>query len=94
MNGLTTGKTPQHFLKNLRCNEEIWPPDTIIVGLGPVPTRGRVSRFRPRSDYKFLGARLIGYPSICAMECDAEEYYAIGDARRKSFFFARIPRIN
>jgi tRNA A37 threonylcarbamoyladenosine modification protein TsaB len=24
------------------------------------------------------------------MECDAQEYCAIGDARRKSFFFARI----
>jgi tRNA A37 threonylcarbamoyladenosine modification protein TsaB len=24
------------------------------------------------------------------MECDAREYCAIGDARRKSFFFARI----
>jgi tRNA A37 threonylcarbamoyladenosine modification protein TsaB len=24
------------------------------------------------------------------MQCDAQEYFAIGDARRKSFFFARI----
>jgi len=24
------------------------------------------------------------------MQCDAQEYCAIGDARRKSFFFARI----
>jgi len=35
---------------------------------------------------------LIGYPSICAMECDAQQYCVIGDARRKSFFFARILR--
>jgi hypothetical protein len=33
---------------------------------------------------------LIGYPSICAIQCDAQEYCAIGDARRKSFFLARI----
>ena len=36
------------------------------------------------------GAHLIGFPSISAMQCDAHEYCVIGDARRKSFFFARI----
>ena len=34
--------------------------------------------------------RLIGFPSICAIECDAPEYYVIGDARRQTFFFARV----
>ena len=34
--------------------------------------------------------QLIGYPSICTMECDAPEYCVIGDARRNSFFYARI----
>ena len=34
--------------------------------------------------------RLIGYPSICAIECDAPEYCVIGDARRNSFFYARV----
>jgi tRNA threonylcarbamoyladenosine biosynthesis protein TsaB len=34
--------------------------------------------------------RLIGYPSICALECDAPEYCVIGDARRNSFFYARV----
>jgi tRNA threonylcarbamoyladenosine biosynthesis protein TsaB len=34
--------------------------------------------------------KLIGYPSICAMEFDAAEYCVIGDARRQTFFFARI----
>jgi tRNA threonylcarbamoyladenosine biosynthesis protein TsaB len=34
--------------------------------------------------------RLIGYPSICAISCDAPEYCVIGDARRNSFFYARI----
>jgi len=34
--------------------------------------------------------RLVGYPSICAIECDAPEYCVIGDARRNSFFHARI----
>jgi tRNA threonylcarbamoyladenosine biosynthesis protein TsaB len=34
--------------------------------------------------------RLLGYPSICAIECDAPEYCVIGDARRHSFFYARV----
>jgi tRNA threonylcarbamoyladenosine biosynthesis protein TsaB len=34
--------------------------------------------------------KLIGYPSICAIECDANEYCVIGDARRQTFFFARV----
>ena len=34
--------------------------------------------------------KLIGYPSICAIECDAPEYAVIGDARRNSFFHARV----
>jgi tRNA A37 threonylcarbamoyladenosine modification protein TsaB len=36
-----------------------------------------------------FGANLIGYPSICAIDCDAPEYCVIGDARRDSFFYAR-----
>ena len=34
--------------------------------------------------------RLIGYPSICAIQCDSPAYCVIGDARRNSFFFARM----
>ncbi|HEV3243314.1 MAG TPA: hypothetical protein VGZ31_02760 [Chthoniobacterales bacterium] len=34
--------------------------------------------------------RLIGFPSICAIDCDAAEYCMIGDARRQTFFFARV----
>jgi len=34
--------------------------------------------------------RLIGFPSVCAIECDANEYCVIGDARRQAFFFARV----
>jgi tRNA threonylcarbamoyladenosine biosynthesis protein TsaB len=33
---------------------------------------------------------LIGFPSICAIECDVAEYCVIGDARRQTYFFARI----
>ena len=34
--------------------------------------------------------RLVGFPSICAIECEGNEYCVIGDARRQSFFFARV----
>ena len=34
--------------------------------------------------------RLIGFPSICAIECDAADYCVMGDARRQTFFFARV----
>src|SRR5438874_12602618 len=66
-------------------------PDTIIVGLGPgsyAGTRIAISAaigFRAASQ-----ARLIGFPSICAIECDTAEYCVIGDARRQTFFLARI----
>jgi tRNA A37 threonylcarbamoyladenosine modification protein TsaB len=34
--------------------------------------------------------RLIGYPSICAIECNVPEYCVIGDGRRNSFFYVRV----
>ena len=66
-------------------------PETIIVGLGPGSYAGtRIAISAAIGIQLSCGARLIGYPSICAIQCDAQEYCAIGDARRKSFFFARI----
>ena len=34
--------------------------------------------------------RLVGFPSICALECDSDEYCVIGDARRQTFFFTSV----
>lgn len=66
-------------------------PQTIIVGLGPGSYAGTRIAISTAIGLEFSsGARLIGFPSICAMECDADEYCVIGDARRQSFFFARI----
>jgi tRNA threonylcarbamoyl adenosine modification protein YeaZ len=66
-------------------------PETIIVGLGPGSYAGTRIAISAAIGLKVSsGARLIGYPSVCAMECDAHEYYVIGDARRKSFFLAHI----
>jgi tRNA threonylcarbamoyladenosine biosynthesis protein TsaB len=66
-------------------------PETIVVGLGPGSYAGtRIAISAAIGIQLSCDARLIGYPSICAIQCDAQEYYAIGDARRKSFFLARI----
>ena len=53
-------------------------------GTGSVPSdeKGR------RGDRPSI--RLVGYPSICAIERDAPDYCVIGDARRNSFFYARV----
>jgi tRNA threonylcarbamoyl adenosine modification protein YeaZ len=66
-------------------------PETIIVGLGPGSYAGtRIAISAAIGLQLSAGARLIGFPSVCVMECDAHEYCVIGDARRQSFFFARI----
>ena len=70
-------------------------PETIIVGLGPGSYAGtRIAVSAAIGLQLCSGARLIGFPSVCAMECDVHEYCVIGDARRKSFFFARIRELD
>jgi tRNA threonylcarbamoyladenosine biosynthesis protein TsaB len=80
------------FFENLGAvTEKFGAPDTIIVGLGPGSYAGtRIAISAAIGLQVSCSARLIGFPSISAMECDAHEYCVIGDARRKSFFFARI----
>ena len=66
-------------------------PDIIIVGLGPGSYAGtRIAISAAIGLQVTSKTRLIGYPSICAMECEVDEYGVIGDARRQSFFFARV----
>src|SRR5215475_917582 len=85
-------KNSAAFFENLEAiRRRFGAPETIIVGLGPGSYAGtRIAISAAVGIQLSCHARLIGYPSICAMECDAQEYCAIGDARRKSFFFARI----
>jgi tRNA threonylcarbamoyladenosine biosynthesis protein TsaB len=66
-------------------------PETIIVGLGPGSYAGTRIAISAAIGLEFSsGAWLIGFPSVCTVECDANEYCVIGDARRQSFFFARV----
>src|SRR4029077_8374009 len=80
------------FFENLDAvTSKLGAPETIIVGLGPGSYAGtRIAISAAIGLQLSSGARLIGFPSICAIEREAREYCAIGDARRKSFFFARI----
>ena len=75
----------------VEVQKQFGKPDTIIVGLGPGSYAGtRIAISAAIGLQTASGARLVGYPSICAIECDAPEYCVIGDARRNSFFHARI----
>jgi len=85
-------KNSAPFFENLQAaRTKFGAPETIIVGLGPGSYAGtRIAISAAVGAHLSCDARLIGYPSLCAMECDAQEYCVIGDARRNSFFFARI----
>ena len=88
----TDRKNSAAFFENLGAiTKKFGAPETIIVGLGPGSYAGtRIAISAAIGLQVSSGAQLIGFPSICAMQCDAHEYCVIGDARRKSFFFARI----
>ncbi|HLW34186.1 MAG TPA: tRNA (adenosine(37)-N6)-threonylcarbamoyltransferase complex dimerization subunit type 1 TsaB [Chthoniobacterales bacterium] len=65
--------------------------DTIITGLGPGSYAGTRIAISAAIGLQIASqSRLVGYPSICAIECDAPEYCVIGDARRNSYFYARV----
>lgn len=80
------------FFENLAdLVKKLGRPDTIIVGLGPGSYAGiRIAISAAIGLQASSGARLIGFPSICALDSEAHEYFFIGDARRRSFFFAHI----
>lgn len=87
-------KNSAAFFSNLQeVHAKFGAPETIIVGLGPGSYAGtRIAISAAIGLQLSSEARLIGWPSIGAMECDAPEYLVIGDARRASFFLARILR--
>lgn len=78
------------FYENLSAiREAIGSPEAIVVGLGPGSYAGvRIAIATALGLRAATGARLLGLPSICAMQ--EEEYLVVGDARRNSFFFAHV----
>lgn len=87
-------KNSSPFFENLQnVKKKFGVPDTIVVGLGPGSYAGiRIAISAAIGLQLCCQAHLIGYPSICAMESDAQEYCVVGDARRESFFFGRVVR--
>jgi len=65
--------------------------DRIVVGLGPGSYAGtRIAIATALGLQAATGAELIGLSSICAMPTDENQYAVVGDARRQSYYFARI----
>ncbi|HEY0370098.1 MAG TPA: tRNA (adenosine(37)-N6)-threonylcarbamoyltransferase complex dimerization subunit type 1 TsaB [Chthoniobacterales bacterium] len=82
------------FFENLqRCLATRGAPELIVVGLGPGSYAGtRIAIAAAIGLGAATGAALGGLPSIVAMPVDACDYVVVGDARRESFFFARISK--
>lgn len=65
-------------------------PETIVVGLGPGSYTGtRIAISAAIGLQATTGAALAGIPSLCAVS-DENEFCVIGDAKRASFFFAKV----
>lgn len=80
------------FFESLQlCLQNCGAPDMIVVGLGPGSYAGtRIAIAAAIGLHAASRAQLIGIPSICAFHTGEDEYVAIGDARRESFYFARV----
>ena len=73
------------------CLGRFGRPDGIVVGLGPGSYAGtRIALATAIGLRAAGGARLLGAASVCGMPTEAEEYAVVGDARRGTFFFARV----
>jgi len=65
--------------------------DLIAVGLGPGSYAGvRIAIAAALGLQLSSGARLVGIPSVAALEVSPHAYLAIGDARRETFYFTRV----
>ena len=74
-----------------RCRESCGDSDRIVVGLGPGSYAGtRIAIGAAIGLGAATGAQLRGLPSFCAMPTSDAEFTVIGDARRKSFYYARV----
>src|SRR6187455_1959025 len=80
------------FFENLQLySRERGASDAIVVGIGPGSYAGvRIAIATALGFRAASTAKLVGIPSICAMETAVHEFCVIGDARRESFFFGRV----
>jgi tRNA threonylcarbamoyl adenosine modification protein YeaZ len=80
------------FFQSLHdVSQHIHKLDAIVVGLGPGSYAGvRIAIAAAIGLQAASGSRLLGLPSICAIDPAPNEYCVVGDARRNSFSFAHI----
>jgi tRNA threonylcarbamoyl adenosine modification protein YeaZ len=80
------------FFENVQlCLERFGALGEIVVGLGPGSYAGvRIAIATALGLRTAVRAKLVGLPSICALNVEARDYCVIGDARRQSFFFAKV----
>jgi tRNA threonylcarbamoyl adenosine modification protein YeaZ len=80
------------FFENVQhCLERFGRPEKVIVGLGPGSYAGvRIAIATALGLRAATKAQLAGIPSICALDVETADYFVIGDARRQTFFFAKI----
>jgi tRNA threonylcarbamoyladenosine biosynthesis protein TsaB len=80
------------FFQSLqRLSDRFRDADSIVVGLGPGSYAGvRIAIATAIGLQAGTGAQLFGLPSICTIDPSTDDYCVIGDARRESFFVARI----
>ena len=65
--------------------------DVVAVGLGPGSYAGvRIAISAAIGFQLGLGARIVGLPSVAALETEAPRYLAIGDARRETYYFSKV----
>ena len=83
-------KNSAAFFENLdEVTRKFGSSEAIVVGLGPGSYAGtRIAIAAAIGLQAASKARLIGFPSICAI--GSANYCVIGDARRQSFFFAHV----
>lgn len=65
--------------------------DMVAVGLGPGSYAGIRIAISAAIGFQIgIGSLIVGLPSVAALETDAARYCAVGDARRDTFYFARV----
>lgn len=65
--------------------------DRVAIGLGPGSYAGvRITIAAALGLAIATRAELVGLPSVAALETEASDYLAIGDARRETFYFTRV----
>lgn len=80
------------FFENVQlCLQQLSAPGEIIVGLGPGSYAGvRIAIATALGLRTAVNAKLVGIASICALDVEDPAYCVIGDARRQSFYLARV----